>query len=100
MNEAFVAEAVEECRKDVVVRALSVLAKTNETTVRRILESNSAKGAIALVWRAGLSMRVALKLQTQVMHLSGNNLVPARRGIDFPLTDDEMLWHLGYFGIS
>jgi len=100
LNEAFVAEAVEECRKDVVVRALSVLAKTNETTVRRILESNSAKGAIALVWRAGLSMRVALKLQTQVMHLSGNNLVPARRGIDFPLTDDEMLWHLGYFGIS
>lgn len=99
LNEAFVAEAVEECRKETVVRALSVLAKTDEATVRRILESNSAKGVIALVWRAGLSMRVALKLQTQVMHLSGKNLVPAHRGIDFPLTEDEMRWHLGYFGI-
>ena len=82
------------------MRALSVLAKTDEATVRRILESDSAKGVIALVWRAGLSMRVALKLQTQVMHLSGNNLVPAHRGIDFPLSEDEMRWHLGYFGIS
>jgi len=100
LNEAFVAEAVEECRKETVVRALSVLAKTDEATVRRVIESRSAKGAIALVWRAGLSMRVAFKLQTQVMRLAGNDLVPARRGIDFPLTEDEMRWHLGYFGIT
>ena len=100
LNEAFVAEAVEECRKETVVRALSVLAKTDEITVRRIIEARSAKGAIALVWRAGLSVRVALKLQTQVMRLSGKDIVPARRGIDFPLSEDEMRWHLGYFGIS
>lgn len=100
LNEAFVAEAVEECRKDTVVRALSVLAKTDPATVRRVLESRSAKGAIALVWRAGLSMRVALKLQTQVMRLAGKDMVPARRGVDFPLTEEEMRWHLGYFGIA
>ncbi|GAA0586717.1 DUF2336 domain-containing protein [Rhizomicrobium electricum] len=100
LNEAFVAEAVEECRKETVVKALSVLAKTDELTVRRVLDSRSAKGAIALVWHAGLSMRVAFKLQTQVMRLSGKDLVPARHGIDFPLDEDEMRWHLGYFGIS
>lgn len=100
LNEAFVAEAVEECRKETVVKALAVLAKTDEPTVRRVLESRSAKGAIALVWRAGLSMRVAFNLQTQVMRLTGSDLVPARRGIDFPLSEDEMRWHLGYFGIA
>lgn len=100
LNEAFVAEAVEECRKDTVMRALAVLAKTDEATVRRIFESRSAKGAVALVWRAGLSMRVALKLQTQVMRLSGADLVPARQGVDFPLSEDELRWHLGYFGIT
>jgi uncharacterized protein (DUF2336 family) len=100
LNEAFIAEAVEECRKETVVKALAVLAKTDEATVRRILEARSAKGAIALVWRAGLSMRVAFKLQTQVMRLGGKDLVPARGGIDFPLSDDEMRWHLGYFGIA
>lgn len=100
LNEAFVAEAVEECRKETVVRALAVLAKTSENNIRRVLESRSAKGATALVWHAGLSMRVALKLQTQVMRLSGPEMVLARRGIDFPLGEDEMRWHLGYFGIG
>ncbi len=99
-TEAFVASAVESCRKDTVVKALAILAKTDDDTVRRILDSKSAKSAIALVWRAGLSMRVAFQLQVQVMRLAGNALVPARRGIDFPLSEDEMRWHLAYFHID
>lgn len=100
LDEAFVAKAVENCRKESVVRALTVLAKVDETVVRLILDSKSAKAATALVWRAGLSMRVAFKLQTQVMRLTGPALLPARGGVDFPLTVDEMRWHLGYFGVS
>jgi len=99
-TEAFVANAVDNCRKDTVVKALAVLAKTDDDTVRRVLDSKSAKGAIALVWRAGLSMRVAFQLQVQVMRLAGNVVIPARRGIDFPLTEDEMRWHLHFFGIE
>jgi hypothetical protein len=72
----------------------------DEAVVRRIVESKSAKAATALVWRAGLSMRVAFKLQTQVMRLTGPALLPARGGVDFPLTEDEMRWHLSYFGVS
>ena len=98
-TEAFVTAAVESCRKDTVVKALAVLAKTDDATVRRMLDSKSAKSAIALVWRAGLSMRVAFQLQVQVMRLAGNLVIPARRGIDFPLTEEEMRWHLDYFGI-
>jgi uncharacterized protein (DUF2336 family) len=100
LDEAFVAEAVEECRRETVVRALSLLAKTDEALVRHILESKSAKGATSLVWRAGLSMRVAFKLQTQVMRLKGPDVLPARGGVDFPLAEEEMRWHLSYFGVS
>jgi uncharacterized protein (DUF2336 family) len=100
LDESFVAAAVESCRKETVVRALSVLAKTGEAQVRRILEAQSAKAATSLAWRAGLSMRVAFKLQTQVMHLMGDELLPARGGVDYPLTEDEMRWHLEYFGVG
>ena len=31
---------------------------------------------------------------------AGGELLPARDGVHFPLTDDEMLWHLNYFGIE
>jgi uncharacterized protein (DUF2336 family) len=100
LDETFVAAAVEACRKETVARALCVLAKTGEAQVRRILESGSAKAATALAWRAGLSMRVAFKLQTQVMHLFGDELLPARGGVDYPLSADEMRWHLEYFGVN
>ncbi len=52
----------------------------------------------ALVWRAGLSMRAAFKIQRFVMKLPADELLPARNGIRFPLADEEMRWHLGYFG--
>lgn len=100
VDETFVANAVENCRKEAVVKALAVLARVDEETVRRILDSRSAKAATSIVWRAGLSMRVALKLQTQVMRLPGRDLLPARGGIDFPLTEDEMRWHLQIFDIA
>ncbi|HUO99110.1 MAG TPA: DUF2336 domain-containing protein, partial [Rhizomicrobium sp.] len=85
LDETFVAEAVDECHKETVVRALALLAKTDEAAVRRILDSRSARAATALAWRAGLSMRIALKIQTGVMRLSGGTLLPARDGGEFPM---------------
>jgi hypothetical protein len=32
------------------------------------------------------------------MKLAAEELLPARNGTRFPLTEDEMCWHLGYFG--
>ena len=99
LDDAFVAAAAEACQKDTVVCALAVLAKTDAAIVRRVLDSGSAKALTALAWRAGLSMRIAFKLQNTIMRLKGHDLLPARGGLDFPLTEDEMRWHLGYFGI-
>ena len=60
----------------------------------------SAKPLVALVWRAHLSMRMAFKIQTFVMKLTGRELLPARGGVNFPLSKEEMRWHLAYFDIS
>jgi len=98
LDDSFVAAAAEACQKDTVARALSVLSKVDEAVVRRILDSGSAKAVTALCWRAGLSMRIAFKLQNTLMRLKGRDLLPARGGVDFPMTEDEMRWHLGYFG--
>jgi hypothetical protein len=44
-------------------------------------------------------MRVAFKIQRFILHLKAGELLPARAGIDFPMTEEEMRWHLDYFGI-
>jgi hypothetical protein len=33
------------------------------------------------------------------MRLVAGELLPARVGVRFPLSEDEMLWHLNYFGV-
>jgi len=100
LDDSFVAAAAEACQKDTVAHALSVLAKIDEAVVRRMLDSGSAKAVTALAWKAGLSMRIAFKLQTGIMRLKGDDLLPARGGVDYPMAESEMRWHLGYFGVS
>jgi uncharacterized protein (DUF2336 family) len=99
LNDGFVESAAELGRRETLVTALSLLAKVPEDAVRRILQSGSAQPVTALVWRAKLSMRVAFKIQSFVMHLAAGELLPARDGVHFPLTEDQMRWHLNYFGV-
>ena len=44
-------------------------------------------------------MRVAFKIQTFIMKLPTREVLPARGGVGFPLSKEEMRWHLSYFDI-
>jgi hypothetical protein len=35
-----------------------------------------------------------------VVKLPADELLPARAGVAFPLSEDEMRWHLSYFGLT
>ena len=100
LDDRFVATAAQDNQRDIVVQALAVLAVVPKDVVHRILDSRLPKPTTALVWRAGLSMRVAFKIQTFLLRLPSSDLLPAREGVHFPLTEDEMRWHLSYFGID
>lgn len=100
LDEAFVEQAANAGQREAVALALAELATVPEATVRKILASRSAKPLTALVWHAGLSMRLAFKIQSFVMKLSASEVLPARAGVHFPMTEDEMRWHLGYFNVA
>lgn len=97
LDDAFVGAAAEKGERDTVILALAKLSGLSEGQSRRILESNNAHAVTALVWRAGLSMRVSLSIQTGLLKLRGPDILPARTGTDFPLTPEEMSMHLGLF---
>jgi uncharacterized protein (DUF2336 family) len=100
LDDAFVEAAVDHGARDVVIASLALLAGIAPETAARIFHTGSAKAVTAVVWRAGLSMRVAFKIQTLLMRLPTTELLPARDGVDFPLGEHEMLWHLNYFRAS
>lgn len=98
LNDEFIVAAVEAGERRVVNQALSLLAQVPQATVDRMLLSQSGKAITSLVWRAKLPMRVSVKIQSGLARLSGGRLVLAREGIHFPLSQEEMEWHLAYFG--
>jgi uncharacterized protein (DUF2336 family) len=99
LDDGFVDAAAEAGKREVVMLALAALASVQPETVRKMLQFKSAKPITALVWKAKLSMRVAFRIQRFVMKLPASELLPARDGVRFPLSDDEMRWHLSYFDV-
>ena len=100
LDGAFVEQAAQAGQREVVALALAALANVSEQTVKKILSAGNAKPLVALVWHTHLSMRVAFKIQTFVMKLPSRDILPARGGINFPLSKEEMRWHLNYFNIA
>jgi uncharacterized protein (DUF2336 family) len=100
LDGAFVEQVAQAGQRETVALALAQLANVNEQTVKKILSAGSAKPLVALVWYTHLSMRVAFKIQTFVMKLPTRDILPARGGVGFPLSKEEMRWHLNYFNIS
>lgn len=99
LDGLFVEQAAQAGRREMVIASLAVLANVTDQTVKKMLASGNAKPVIALTWHAHLSMRVAFKIQTFIMKLPSRDIMPARGGIGFPLSKEEMRWHLNYFNI-
>ncbi len=100
LDGIFVEQAAQAGNRELVTLALAELANVPEAKVRKIMAARSAKPVTALVWHAHLPMRTSFKIQSHVMRLPAHELLPARGGVNFPLTKEEMRWHLNYFDIS
>ena len=100
LDERYVEEAVEAGRRDIVIESLALLTRAGRPVIEKIFYSRSAKALTALAWKAGLTMRTSFKIQTMMLKLHADELLPSRAGVAFPLSEDEMRWHLSYFGFE
>lgn len=97
LNDEFVLDAIENNRRELLIQCLAVMADIEPAVVRRILLSKSGRAVTALAWKAGLKMRTAFKMQTELALVSPSQLVPAKKGRDYPMDESELVWHLSYF---
>ena len=97
LTEATVNAALDAGRRAYVMEALAICARLPGPTVRRIVESRSSKAITALTWRAGFSMRTAMKLQASLGHIPPLGRLNARNGTDYPLSPDEMTLQIEFF---
>lgn len=98
LDEDAVDEALHAGQRVFVRAALALLAEVPVDVVDKILSARSAKGVVALVWKAKLPMRLAVQIQTRLGGISPRQALQARGGTAFPLTSEEMTWQIEFFG--
>lgn len=81
-----------------VLLALSHLSQIHPIVVEKMLRF--AKPIIALCWKAQLPMRVAIELQRSYAKLQPKELVYAKGGTDYPLSQAEIRWQLEFYGVD
>lgn len=64
--------------------------------VEQAAELRSTKGLVALTWKAGLSMRVAVAMQSLLAKAPTSGIIKPGPGDSFPLTIEEMKWQLTF----
>lgn len=98
LDETQISDGMSWNEEEFVVAGLACLSAVKPEIIRDIFKSQSPRGITALAWRAGLSMRCAIQLQSRMGNVPANKLLNARGGTQYPLTEVEMIWQLEFFG--
>lgn len=73
-----------------VEEALHRMTGVEIAAIHKAAAAHDAKFIVALCWKAGLPMRLALELQKKLANVQPRNLIYARGGTDYPLEEAEM----------
>jgi hypothetical protein len=98
LDESAISDALSWNDMVFVRLGLALLAGVVPAIVEDIIAAQSPKGVTSLAWRAGLSMRCAMQLQSRAANIPPRMLLNARNGFDYPLTPVEMNWQLEFYG--
>ncbi|MDH3240946.1 MAG: DUF2336 domain-containing protein [Alphaproteobacteria bacterium] len=97
LNEAKLEEQLSSGNRAFVVHALALMAGMPPSLVTRIVDARSAKAITSLAWKAGLRMRFAIKLQARLANVPPREILQAKDGVDFPLSEEDMTWQLDFY---
>ncbi|MBL4666188.1 MAG: DUF2336 domain-containing protein [Sneathiella sp.] len=97
LNEETMLDAVTNREITFVQMGLGLMTGLKPGTVRAILNSRNGKVVTALCWKADLSMRLAIKMQTDIAHVPPREVVNARDGVEYPFDAKDMDWQLSFF---
>ncbi len=99
LNDETMADALSMKDKEFVILGLSCLAKTPPQNIEQVLAMRAAKPIVAVCWKAGLSMRFALRIQQEIAQIPHKELVYPRGGTDYPLSEADLKWQLEFLGL-
>lgn len=97
LNSLTVLDALSEGDEELVTAALAVMAEVPYGVAERIVAMQSAKGIVALAWRANIPERILAQLQTKLCHVAPDKILKPSKVGEYPMSEDEMAWQLEFF---
>ena len=98
LNDEVFGDALSMRDKEFVSAGLALLLKTRPENIDKIFAMGAAKPVVAICWKAGLSMRLALRLQQDMAKVPHTELIYPRGGTDYPMKDADLIWQLEFLG--
>ncbi|HEY9163164.1 MAG TPA: DUF2336 domain-containing protein [Magnetovibrio sp.] len=89
--------ALKAGQKEYAMAALAVLAGVSMRAVENVASTGSAKGLVALSWKAGLSADASVILQQRLGRIQPKHLITPKGG-EYALSPSEMEWQLEFVG--
>lgn len=97
LNDTRIGAEMTSGNRAFVSRALALKAEIPDAVVERIAAARSAKAITALAWKAGFSMRFAVKLQARFGNVASGEILQPRDGFDYPMSEADMTWQLDFY---
>jgi uncharacterized protein (DUF2336 family) len=97
LDEDTLVDALMGGRPALVLAGLSVLSNLPLPVIDKIMSAHSAKGVVALIWKAKLPMRFAVRVQTVLARLPAVQTLKPRADGGFPLSEEALEWQIGFF---
>ena len=100
LDEPTIAAALTGGERPFVMAALAERVGAPLDTIDRIIGTHTPRPVVALVWKAGLSMRFAREVQVRLAQIPPQKAINPRAGSAYPMTEAEMRWQLDFFGLG
>ena len=98
LDDAFVITQIDANRRELLIACLSLMADLTVETVRKIIFSKSGRAVTALAWKSGLKMLTGYEMQIKLALVPKTQLITPEKGKSaYPMSEDELVWHLSYF---
>lgn len=97
IDEISISMAASEGDTKFVIAALTLRSALAEATVARIFTMKSAKGIVALCWKAGFTMQLAIRLQFTLGNIPPREILRSKKTMNFPMGEKEMNWQIEFF---
>ncbi|MDA0707691.1 MAG: DUF2336 domain-containing protein [Proteobacteria bacterium] len=97
IDDEFIQNAIKNKQRELVIQSLILLSGLPDKSVRKIILKKKGSLIVSLVWRAELSMRTALLVQSDLAYVAPNDFKNAKNGIDFPMLASEMDYEIALY---